>query len=355
MGIGSSYVKVNRQQTLTVDEDISVVKGNITVTDGTVIVPGSSGLQVGSSAPFIDSSGTLTLQNIDALDATTTATILSNMTSETQHRIGCLIVSDMSYAKTLYLPSDATDSSAKSMYDTADSAVYTVPTGKIFLAGKVSYYVDHGYNRGRIGEGTSSNGQISYDQMCFGNGTVGGGNASCPGIFTAGKYVNAESTGNYSLRVPTMLYGIEVSVDGEGTITDDVTVMFNIGGYICENYTELKTLICIDEPTSSSPKTFHEWNGSSWVNYDVPTSKVYIAGAISYWTDYATNNGIIGESATADASLSRQVFMCGNANVNSGFQEVYGRFVAGKWVTAKTTSGFSLRTPTYIYGVEIDE
>jgi len=219
---------------------------------------------------------------------------------------------------------------------------------------RVSYYLDHGYNRGRIGEGIALNGQITHDQMCFGNGQIGGGNASCPGVFTAGKYVNAESTGNYSLRTPTMLYGIEVTVDEDGAITDELIVQFDIGGYICEDYTKLKTLICTDDPTKSAMKTFHEWNGSSWVDYDVPADKVYIAGAISYWTDYATNNGIIGESTSVNSTLSRQVFMCGNANINSGFQEVYGRFTAKKWITAMTSSGFSLRRPTYIFGVEID-
>ena len=47
----------------------------------------NTGLTVGSSVPFSDSSGTLTLQNIDAIDATTEATIeaaidsLTNLTA----------------------------------------------------------------------------------------------------------------------------------------------------------------------------------------------------------------------------------------------------------------------------------
>ena len=51
------------------------------------IETGNTGITVGSSTPFSDSSGTLTLQNIDAIDATTEATIeaaidtLSNLTS----------------------------------------------------------------------------------------------------------------------------------------------------------------------------------------------------------------------------------------------------------------------------------
>ena len=61
-----------------------------TGTQGTLkanIETGDTGLTVGDSTPFSDSSGTLTLQNIDAIDATTEGTIeaaidtLSNLTS----------------------------------------------------------------------------------------------------------------------------------------------------------------------------------------------------------------------------------------------------------------------------------
>ncbi len=48
----------------------------LTLAGGTLVLP-DSGLQVGASNPFSDSAGTLTLQNIDALDATTEATIES--------------------------------------------------------------------------------------------------------------------------------------------------------------------------------------------------------------------------------------------------------------------------------------
>lgn len=53
----------------------------------TSVVVGGTGLSVGSSVPFSDSAGTLTLQNVDALDATTESTIeaaidtLANLTS----------------------------------------------------------------------------------------------------------------------------------------------------------------------------------------------------------------------------------------------------------------------------------
>ena len=59
-------------------------------TQGTLkanIEAGNTGVKVGDSVPFSDSSGTLTLQNVDAIDATTEATIeaaidsLTNLTA----------------------------------------------------------------------------------------------------------------------------------------------------------------------------------------------------------------------------------------------------------------------------------
>lgn len=57
-----------------------------TMAGGVLVLP-DSGLQMGASAPFSDSAGVLTLQNVDALDATTESTIeaaidtLANLTS----------------------------------------------------------------------------------------------------------------------------------------------------------------------------------------------------------------------------------------------------------------------------------
>jgi len=321
---------------------------NLEITD-TLTVGGESAV---TSLP----DGILTLENIGELDYTTLDTVLSAVTQEIQHKIGVLRVADMGYAKTLYLPADATDASAKSMYDVSTSAVYVVPAGKVFLAGLVSAYIDHGYNRGRIGEGTSVDGQITHDQMCFGSGAVVldastpafGGAFACPGVFTAGKYVNAESTGNYSLRKPTMLYGVEVSIEPE------ITVQFDIGGYICEDYNELKLLICTDQPTNSAKKTFHYWDGDSWENYQVPAGKVYIAGKVCYWIDYATNRGIVGESDTVDATLTKDVFAFAKGAITGQMEDIYGRFAATKYVNIVATTGFAIRTPTYMYGVEID-
>ena len=60
---------------------------------GGVLVVANAGLQVGASVPFSDTAGTLTLQNVDALDATTESTVeaaidtLANLTSVQGHTL----------------------------------------------------------------------------------------------------------------------------------------------------------------------------------------------------------------------------------------------------------------------------
>ena len=78
---------------LTVEAATPVVLNQDTTTDANVayaqVTVGNTGIVVGVSIPFSDAAGTLTLQNIDALDATTEATIeaaidtLANLTSLT--------------------------------------------------------------------------------------------------------------------------------------------------------------------------------------------------------------------------------------------------------------------------------
>lgn len=58
----------------------------LTLAGGTLVLP-SSGLQVGSSNPFSDAAGVLTLQNVDALDATTEATIEAALDTLTDMRL----------------------------------------------------------------------------------------------------------------------------------------------------------------------------------------------------------------------------------------------------------------------------
>jgi hypothetical protein len=267
-------------------------------------------------------------------------------TTSLVHKIGAISFSDYSKLKVLYLPANATDSSPKSLYDLDDSEVYTVPTGYVFIAGLVSCYLDHATTKGRIGESTSQDGAISREQMCFGKGTTFPATSPMLGVFRAGKYVTGESTSGFSLRTPTYVYGIEVLA------TPAITVQFDIGGYLCTDYSKIKILQLPADASSSSPKTFHDV--TTGADYQVPASKVFIAGYISYYIDYASNMGIVGESDSADSAHSKEIFSCGEGGTCVKEQEVFGVFAAEKYVTAESTSGFSLRKPTFLYGVEID-
>jgi len=246
---------------------------------------------------------------------------------------------------------------------------YMVPTGKVFLAGRVSYTLTHGYDRGLIGESDTYNGAVTKPQIAFGDGEqeagqARGGTCDVPGVFTAGKYVNVSVSGTYGVYQPTLLYGVEVDVDEDGAIEGDIIVQYDIGGYVCEDYRELKVLLAAGD-IGSGAVSFHSWDEEEEdfdTVYEIPDGKIYVAGKISYWTEGSSAKITVGESATDGGSITKKIFCCGNADVYSGFQEVYGRFgyspvdftgASGKFVSA-TCSQYNMRAPTYIFGVEID-
>ena len=263
-----------------------------------------------------------------------------------EHKIGCIYFDDYSKLKVLYLSANADDDTPRAMYDVATEAAYQVPTGKVFIAGRVTHYLDFDTVCGRIGEAATSGGVISKDVLAFGVGTGFPGTNDVIGVFSAGKYVTAESSDNSKqLRTPTVLYGVEVDE------TPEVSIHYSIGGYQSTDYDEFKLLILPANATDSAPKTFHDTSGA---NYQVPANKVYIAGIVVYYLDYASNRGRIGESTSADGAISREVLNFSKGGTTVGMMDVLGTFRAAKYVTGESSSGFSLRTPTYIYGVEID-
>ncbi len=266
--------------------------------------------------------------------------------SQLIHRIGAIRIGDYSKVKTLYLPADAKDSAAKSFFNNATGAVYVVPTGKVFIAGGVSFYLDYKYCAGRIGEGTGLNGQITREQMCFGTGTTFPDSVDQLGIFRAGKYVNAESSSGFSLRVPTFLYGVEVEE------TPEVTVQFDIGGYISTDYTNLRTLYLPGTATNNSRRTFHDVRTKA--NYQVPSGKVFIAGQIAYWIDYASTVGKIGWATSLDVRPTRDILSCGLGTITIRTQRVFGIFPTETYINAYASTGFGIRTPCHLFGAEID-
>lgn len=266
------------------------------------------------------------------------------------HKIGAVSFSDYSKVKSLYLPSDARDASPKSFFDNATGAVYIVPAGKVFIAGLVSYYLDYKYCAGRIGEGTTLNGQISREQMCFGTGTTFPDQTEQIGVFRnvadGGGYVNGESSSGHKLRVPTFLYGIEMLK------TPAMTVQFDVGGYLLTDYNDLRVLYLPGTATNNSRKTFHDVRTKA--NYQVPAGKVFVAGMIAYWIDYASTVGKIGWASSLDSRPTRDIFACGLGTVTVRIQHIFGIFPSEKYINAHASSGFGIRTPCHLFGAEID-
>lgn len=263
-----------------------------------------------------------------------------------EHEIGGLAFDDYSKLKVLYLSANADDDTPKAMFDVETEAAYQVPTGKVFIAGKVSHYMDFDTICGRIGEANTSGGAISKDVLAFGTGTTYPDTNSVIGVFSADKYITAESSDNSKqLRTPTLLYGVEVATSPE------VNINYSIGGYKTKDYSEIKLLMLPSDATDAAPKTFHDTDGNDYV---VPTGKVFVAGIVCFYLDYATNRGRIGESDSADGAISREVLYFSKGGITVGMQDVLGTFRAGKYITGESTSGFGLRKPTYLYGAEID-
>lgn len=267
-------------------------------------------------------------------------------TTALTHKVGSVSFSDYSKLKVLYLSANADDNTPKSMNDVETGAAYQVPAGYVFIAGKVSHYLDWNTVAGRIGEASSSGGAITKDVLAFGTGTTFPGTNNVIGVFAATKYITAESSDNSkSLRTPTLLYGVEVLV------VPAITIQYDLGGYLSTNYSEIKLLKLPANATDSSPKTLHDTDGN---NYVVPASKVFIAGMVQYYLDSASNKGRIGESNSIDGAITREVLYFSKGGITVGMQDVLGTYREGKYVTGESTSGFGLRTPTFLYGVEID-
>jgi hypothetical protein len=267
-------------------------------------------------------------------------------TTALTHKIGCIEFSDYSKLKVLYLSANADDNSPAAMYDVETSAAYQVPAGSVFVGGRVTHYLDFDVTCGRIGEAATSGGAISKDVLAFGTGTGYPDTSDVIGVFASEKYITAESSDNSKqLRTPTVLYGVEI------LSTPAITIQYDIGGYVCTDYNDIKLLILPADATDSAPKTLHDTSGADYV---VPENKIFIAGMVLYYLDYATNKGRIGESDSADGAISREVLHFSKGGTTVGMMDVLGTFRAGKYVTGESTSGWGLRKPTYLYGVEID-
>lgn len=117
---------------------------------------------------------------------------------------------DPALAKILILPSDAKDDTPITFHD-LDGDDYQVPGGKQFIVGRWNYQVYVGYV-GRVGESDAADGAITKEVIKINARATEWFFDEVIGVYSAGKYVTAETTGTgaYLMDADTTLYGVEI-------------------------------------------------------------------------------------------------------------------------------------------------
>ncbi len=126
------------------------------------------------------------------------------------YKWGGISFDDYSLIKTLILPSDA-DTVEKTFHD--GGANYQVPSGKVFIVGRVMWGCNSSANMRRVGESVAADGPLS--PVVFQLSPPLASNLwqyeEVIGVFTAGKYVTGDSVaGGNDLQSGTTLYGVEI-------------------------------------------------------------------------------------------------------------------------------------------------
>lgn len=116
--------------------------------------------------------------------------------------------------KSLTLDTGAYNDHPQTLHD--GGVDYVVPENKAFVAFQALVWNQQLEMVGRIGEGTAvANEAITKEVLKLSNGTNKPFMTNCYGVFTAGKYITAESdsgSSNYCLKSGTVLYGAEIDV-----------------------------------------------------------------------------------------------------------------------------------------------
>lgn len=126
-----------------------------------------------------------------------------------KYSLGGVNFDDFSQVKMLTLDANATDNTGRTLKD--GGSAYKPGTGKAFIAFLVCAYIDEAGTIGRIGESSSIDGDIETEVLKFSEGKTKPFMQEVFGVFSAGEYINAETTlqgGN--LKSGSVLYGIEV-------------------------------------------------------------------------------------------------------------------------------------------------
>ena len=115
--------------------------------------------------------------------------------------------------KNLLIPTGAKSGTPKTLQ--FEGADYKPDTNKIFVATKALIYMfDNATSTiARIGEGTDTPDEaISKQVLSLSHGTNLPFMEDCIGVFTEGKYIIADTTGNPSIQTGSMLFGVELDI-----------------------------------------------------------------------------------------------------------------------------------------------
>jgi len=117
--------------------------------------------------------------------------------------------------KTLTLDANAYNDHPSTLHDASTGDDYQVPTGKVFISFQALVWLQQIAMVGRIGESTGADGVIDAtgEVLKLANGTLLPFMTDCIGVFSADKYITAESdsgSSNYTIKSGSVLYGIEV-------------------------------------------------------------------------------------------------------------------------------------------------
>lgn len=130
------------------------------------------------------------------------------------YKWGVVAFDDYSLSKILTLPSEAKDDVPITFHD--NGVDYQVPAGKVFIVGKIGLIMGNIVYHGRIGESDTADGAINKEILKgLGVDTIEVVKyLDVLGVYTAGKYVTAETTGTgagQEIDSDTTLFGVEIT------------------------------------------------------------------------------------------------------------------------------------------------
>ena len=129
---------------------------------------------------------------------------------------------------------------------------------------------------------------------------------------------------------------------------------FTINGVNFNGYAKIKSLTLDSEAKDNVPITLHDGG----VDYQVPSTKIFIAFQAMIYIYNASEMGRIGEADVKygdGAGITKEVLKLDNGTNLPFMTPCVGVFGSGKFITAETTSNsVAMKVGSILYGVEVD-